>query len=259
MFIHLIYIISIFLAIVATYILTRLTSHRQLLKRNEALSETNERLKNENAEYEERTKDLLEKDIRPLRKMREEIEMVAKLDSPTKKVEALQELFVIGRVWPKGKNEEFVDIIFSSLKHELESIEQTNRYLEKLHELIDEFYDGVNSHEVRNLNDWDKAQIRANLLRLAFQLMDGCQSINYFNHVRTEHGINNMLINNECSPIEAEAKCKPITDLETETPRWARVLKSALAPWLANEEMEDAFESQSIILRGYLFNKNKNQ
>jgi hypothetical protein len=255
MYIHLIYITSIIFAVVTTFVLTRRCSLRQLLRQNEVLKKTNKNLRNENTEYEERTKRLLEQYIRPMRNMREDMKTLAQIESPIEQVEALRQLFETNCVWPNGKNKEFVEIIFRPLTHELKSIDLTNQYMKKLHLLIDEFYDKVNSLEVRNLNDWDKAQIRTNLLRLSFQLMDGCQSINYFNHVKMEQGINSKLINKECSPVEAEAMCKSINDLEAETPRWARVLKFALSPWLTTDEVSGINNSSSIILRGYLFNK----
>ena len=255
MYIHFIYITSIIFAVVTTFALTRRFSLRKLRRQNEALIKANKILRNENTEYGERTESLLEQYIRPMRNLREELKTLAQPESPLQQVEALQHLLIANCVWPNGKNKEFVENVFRPLRYELESIDKTNQYLKKLHLLIDEFYDSVNSREVRILNDWDKAHIRVELLRLAFQLMDGCQSINYFNHIMMEQGINSKLINNECSPVEAEAMCKPITDLESETPRWARVLKSALSPWLNTDEVTDIMSSSSIILRGYLFNK----
>ncbi len=252
--IYMFIIIVVVVAVAVTFVLTRRFTLRQLLKQNEALSKENERLTKENVEYEERTRELLENFIRPMCNMREDIGKIAGTSSLLQQVERLRRILVDNHVWPKDGSEELVDNIFRPLMHELESIDHTNEHLKKLHLLIDEFYDGVNSHEVRNLNDWDKAQIRINLLRLTFQLMDGCQSINYFNHIKAEQGVNNMLINNECSPVEAEAMCKPITELEAETPRWARVLKSALSSWLATEEDAGTINSSLIILRGYLFN-----
>ena len=113
------------------------------------------------------------------------------------------------------------------------------------------FYNNDLNLEVRYLNEYDKQRIRTNLLRLCLMLMDGCQCIgDYFNYVESEQGVNRMLIEGQVNLAEAETRCRPITDLDTETPRWARTLKAALEPWLHNEA-DGIMPQTTLILRGF--------
>ena len=236
-----------FIVSLTTYLIVRVYTLKRKLK---SLNNENEVLTQTVRKDEELFEKVKKRYVDPYETLCQGLDTVVSENNPILRARALQKVMQDSLVWSQGDNADTVKKIFVPMCEAMHD-DKNMKIIKMLHQLIDGFYNNDLNLEVRYLNEYDKQRIRTNLLRLCLMLMDGCQCIgDYFNYVESEQGVNRMLIEGQVNLAEAETRCRPITDLDTETPRWARTLKAALEPWLHNEA-DGIMPQTTLILRGF--------
>lgn len=239
-----------FIVSLTTYLIVRVCA---LKRKVTSFKSENDDLKQTVRKDDELFEEVQKRYVDPYEALCQGLDDVATESNPILRARALQKVLQDCLIWPDGGNADTIKNIFVPMCEAMND-DKNMKILKMLHRLIDDFYNDKHlNEEKRYLNEYDKQCIRIHLLRLGLMLIDGCQCVgDYFNYVESEQGINRMLIEGQINQAEAEARCRPITDLETETPRWARTLKAALEPWLHNETDGDTPQAK-LILRGFCF------